>query len=151
MNAASGIRAAFILAVLGTYWVMTAWPSGATMTLIAAATVGLSAATPNPKRMAFQMACGTFIGALVGFVEMFFVLPRIDGFPLLCLVLAPVIIFGSFLTSRAKYAGVGLGLLIFFSTGVNTRHNSGKPSIWGSTKNISTKPINAPRNVPQAI
>ena len=25
--------------------------------LIAAATVGLSAATPNPKRMAFQMAC----------------------------------------------------------------------------------------------
>ena len=115
--AASGIRAAFILVVLGTYWVMTAWPSGATMTLIAAATVGLSAATPNPKRMAFQMACGTFIGALVGFVEMFFVLPRIDGFPLLCLVLAPVIIFGSFLTSRAKYAGVGLGLLIFFSTG----------------------------------
>ncbi|MQT63059.1 FUSC family protein, partial [Pseudomonas sp. FSL R10-0056] len=59
--AASGIRAAFILVVLGTYWVLTAWPSGAMMTLIAAATVGLSAATPNPKRMAFQMACGTFI------------------------------------------------------------------------------------------
>ena len=115
--AASGIRAAFILVVLGTYWVMTAWPSGATMTLIAAATVGLSAATPNPKRMAFQMACGTFIGALVGFVEMFFVLPHIDGFPLLCLVLTPVIVLGSFLTSRANYAGVGLGLLIFFSTG----------------------------------
>ena len=100
--AASGIRATFILVVLGTYWVMTAWPSGATMTLIAAATVGLSAATPNPKRMAFQMACGTFIGAIVGFVEMFFVLPHIDGFPLLCLVLTPVIVFGSFLTSRAK-------------------------------------------------
>ena len=115
--AASGIRAAFILAVLGTYWVMTAWPSGAMMTLIAAATVGLSAATPNPKRMAFQMACGTFLGALIGFVEMFFVLPHIDGFPLLCLVLAPVIVLGSFLTSRANYAGVGLGLLIFFSTG----------------------------------
>ena len=115
--AASGIRAAFILVVLGTYWVMTAWPSGATMTLVAAATVGLSAATPNPKRMAFQMACGTFIGALVGFVEMFFVLPNIDGFPLLCLVLTPVIVFGSFLTSRANYAGVGLGLLIFFSIG----------------------------------
>ncbi|WP_351060767.1 FUSC family protein, partial [Psychrobacter sp. TB20-MNA-CIBAN-0197] len=52
--AASGIRASFILIVLGSYWVATAWPSGATMTLIAAATVGLSAATPNPKRMAFQ-------------------------------------------------------------------------------------------------
>ncbi|KRP62289.1 FUSC family protein [Pseudomonas trivialis] len=115
--AASGIRAAFILIVLGSYWVATAWPSGATMTLIAAATVGLSAATPNPKRMAFQMACGTLIGALVGFVEMFFIFPWIDGFPLLCVVLAPVIVLGAFLASRPQYAGVGLGLLIFFSTG----------------------------------
>lgn len=115
--AASGIRASFILMVLGSYWVATAWPSGATMTLIAAATVGLSAATPNPKRMAFQMACGTLIGALVGFVEMFFVFPWIDGFPLLCVMLAPVIIFGAFLASRPQYAGVGVGLLIFFSTG----------------------------------
>jgi uncharacterized membrane protein YccC len=87
------------------------------MTLIAAATVGLSAATPNPKRMAFQMACGTFLGALIGFVEMFFIFPWIDGFPLLCVMLAPVIVLGSFLTSRPQYAGVGLGLLIFFSTG----------------------------------
>lgn len=115
--AASGIRASFILIVLGSYWVATAWPSGATMTLIAAATVGLSAATPNPKRMAFQMACGTFLGALIGFVEMFFIFPWIDGFALLCVMLAPVIVLGSFLTSRPQYAGVGLGLLIFFSTG----------------------------------
>jgi uncharacterized membrane protein YccC len=115
--AASGIRASFFLIVLGSYWVATAWPSGATMTLIAAATVGLSAATPNPKRMAFQMACGTFLGALIGFVEMFFIFPWIDGFPLLCVMLAPVIVLGSFLTSRPQYAGVGLGLLIFFSTG----------------------------------
>ncbi|WP_338503045.1 FUSC family protein [Pseudomonas poae] len=115
--AASGIRAAFILIVLGSYWVATAWPSGATMTLIAAATVGLCAATPNPKRMAFQMACGTLLGALVGFVEMFFIFPWIDGFPLLCVMLAPVIVLGTFLASRPQYAGVGLGLLIFFGTG----------------------------------
>ncbi|MGE8179212.1 FUSC family protein [Pseudomonas fluorescens] len=116
-STAAGIRASFILIVLGSYWVATAWPSGAIMTLIAAATVGLSAATPNPKRMAFQMACGTLLGALIGFVEMFFIFPWIDGFPLLCVMLAPVIVLGSFLTSRPQYAGVGLGLLIFFSTG----------------------------------
>ncbi|NWA00273.1 FUSC family protein [Pseudomonas gingeri] len=115
--AASGIRGAFILIVLGSYWVATAWPSGATMTLIAAATVGLSAATPNPKRMAFQMACGTLLGALIGFVEVFFVFPAIDGFALLCMVLAPVFVFGAFLASRPAWMGVGVGLLIFFSTG----------------------------------
>ena len=60
------------------------------MTLIATVTVCLSAASPNPKRMSFQMACGTAIGAFVGFFETFFVFPWIDGFPLLCMVLAPV-------------------------------------------------------------
>ena len=59
----------------------------------------------------------TFLGAILGFIEMFFVFPLIDGFPLLCLVLAPVMVLGSFLSSRPQYAGVGLGLLIFFSTG----------------------------------
>ena len=126
--AASGIRASFILVVLGSYWVATAWPSGATMTLIAAATVGLSAATPNPKRMAFQMACGTFLGALIGFVEMFFIFPWIDGFPLLCVMLAPVIVLGSFLTSRPQYAGVGLGLLCW-NVARKLRTRAGKPSL----------------------
>ena len=117
VSLAAGVRASFILLVLGSYWIITAWPSGAMMTLIAAATVGLSAATPNPKRMSFQMACGTLLGALIGFFEMFFVYPWIDGFPLLCMVLAPVYILGAFLSSRPAYFGVGVGLLIFFSTG----------------------------------
>ncbi|RWU22155.1 FUSC family protein [Pseudomonas alkylphenolica] len=117
VSLAAGVRASFILLVLGSFWILTAWPSGAMMTLIAAATVGLSAATPNPKRMSFQMACGTLLGAFVGFFETFFVFPWIDGFPLLCLVLAPVFVFGAFLASRPAYAGYGLGLLIFFGTG----------------------------------
>ena len=116
-SAASGIRGAFILLLLGGYWVASAWPSGATMTLVAAATVGLSAATPNPRRMSFQMACGTLLGALAGFYITFFVFPWIDGFALLCLTLTPVLMFGAFLASRPRYAGYGLGLLIFFSIG----------------------------------
>ncbi|WAH57879.1 FUSC family protein [Pseudomonas silvicola] len=117
VSAAAALRAMSVLGLLGSYWVATAWPSGATMTLVAAATVGLSAAAPNPKRMSFQMACGTMLGAVVGFAETFFVFPWIDGFPLLCMVLAPVIVFGAFLASRPQWAGYGLGLLIFFSIG----------------------------------
>ncbi|QKF49785.1 FUSC family protein [Pseudomonas graminis] len=114
---ASGVRATFILAVMSVYWVATAWPSGASMTLVSAATVALSATTPNPRRMSFQMACGTFLGAVLGFFITFFVLPRIDGFPLLCMVLAPVFVLGTFLTTRPQWVGYGLGLLIFFSIG----------------------------------
>ncbi|WP_225775225.1 FUSC family protein [Pseudomonas sp. Marseille-Q5115] len=114
---AAGFRGALVLVGLGSYWIATAWPSGGTMTLVAAATVGLSAATPNPRRMSFQMACGTLLGACTGFVEHFFIYPHIDGFALLCLVLAPVFAFGAFLASRPPLAGYGLGLLIFFSIG----------------------------------
>ena len=114
---AAGVRATFILSIMSAYWVATAWPSGATMTLVSAATVALSATTNNPRRMSFQMACGTLLGALLGFTETFFIFPFIDGFPLLCVFLAPVFMLGAFLGSRPQWSGYGLGLLIFFSIG----------------------------------
>ena len=114
---ASGLRGAIVLLCLGAYWLLTDWPSGAVMTLVAAATVGLSAATPNPRRFSFQMACGTLLGAITGLVEHFFIYPHIDGFPLLCVALAPVFAFGAFLASRPQWVGYGVGLLIFFSMG----------------------------------
>ena len=117
VSLAAGVRASAVLLLLGSYWLVSDWPSGAMMTLIATVTVGLSAASPNPKRMSFQMACGTLIGAFIGFFETFFVFPWIDGFPLLCMVLAPVFVLGAFLSSRPAYAGYGIGLLVFFAIG----------------------------------
>ncbi|MDF0732845.1 FUSC family protein [Pseudomonas entomophila] len=117
VSLAAGLRASAVLLLLGSYWLLSDWPSGAMMTLIATVTVGLSAASPNPRRMAFQMACGTLFGAFVGFFETFFVFPWIDGFALLCLVLAPVLTLGAFLAARPAYAGYGIGLLVFFAIG----------------------------------
>lgn len=116
-SVAAGLRGTVILSIMSVYWVATAWPSGATMILVSAATLGLSAMTPNPRRMSFQMACGTLLGAVCGFVETFFLFPFIDGFPLLCLLLAPVFVFGAFLASRPQWVGYGVGLLIFFCIG----------------------------------
>ena len=117
VSLAAGVRSAAVLLLLGSYWIVSDWPSGAMMTLIATVTVGLSAASPNPRRMSFQMACGTLLGAFIGFFETFFVFPWIDGFPLLCMVLAPVFVLGAFLSSRPAYAGYGVGLLVFFAIG----------------------------------
>ncbi|MCY1181588.1 hypothetical protein D9M73_221000 [compost metagenome] len=36
-------------------------------------------------------------------------------------------------------------------TGASITHSNGNPSIQGKMKNISTKPISAPSNVPHAI
>jgi uncharacterized membrane protein YccC len=112
----AGLRAAVVLLVLCALWIATSWPSGAAMTLVSALTVGLSAFSPNPRRMSFQIACGTVLAAVIGVFEVFFVYPRIDGFPLLCLVIAPVIMLGSFWLAKPQWAGYGLGMLVFFGT-----------------------------------
>lgn len=113
---AAGLRAAMVLLVLCSLWIATSWPSGAAMTLVSALTVGLSAFSNNPRRMSFQIACGTVLAAALGLFEVFFVYPQIDGFPLLCLVIAPVIMLGSFWLARPQWAGYGLGMLVFFGT-----------------------------------
>ncbi|KFE43285.1 FUSC family protein [Pseudomonas congelans] len=114
---AAGARATCVVGLMSVYWVLTAWPSGASMVLASAATVALSSTTHNPRRMSLQMAGGTLLGALSGFIETFFLFPYIDGFPLLCLLLAPVFVLGAYLGSRPQWTGYGLGLLIFFSLG----------------------------------
>ncbi|NWD24171.1 FUSC family protein [Pseudomonas yamanorum] len=113
---AAGLRSAVVLLVLSTLWIGTSWPSGAAMTLVSALTVGLSAFSVNPKRMSFQIACGTVLAAVTGIFEVFFVYPLIDGFALLCMVMAPVIVVGSFWLARPQWVGYGLGMLVFFGT-----------------------------------
>ncbi|WP_233862920.1 FUSC family protein [Paraburkholderia adhaesiva] len=109
----AGLRAAVVMMLLGAFWIATAWPSGTNLVLNAAATSALAAASPFPARTANQMAVGTVLASFVGMVLTFGVFPHIDGFPLLALVLAPALAFGVFLTTRPKYAGIGMGYCIF--------------------------------------
>ncbi len=117
---AVGVAALRMLLLIGmgsALWLQSAWPSGH-MFLITAVIIGsLCSASANPARMALQMAGGTFLAALFGFVESFLVLPRIGGFPMLALALAPVFLFGLYLVTRPRWAGYGLGLLILFGFG----------------------------------
>ncbi|PRF40038.1 FUSC family protein [Burkholderia multivorans] len=111
----AGIRTAAVILVLGWFWIETAWPSGVTLTLTAAATCALASSTPRPTAMAAQMGMGTALAVCTGMITMFGIYPRIDGFVLLCVGLAPMLAIGIFLTLKPKLAGYGMGYLIFFS------------------------------------
>ncbi|MGC4008988.1 MAG: FUSC family protein [Pseudomonas sp.] len=113
----AGGRTALMVLVFGIFWIETAWPSGSTFVLNAAAVAALVSAAPDPAKMAMQMAVGTFFAAILGFSETFFVFPHLDGFALLAFALAPVFAVGAFFSIKPKYAGYGLGLLVFFSFG----------------------------------
>ena len=110
----AGVRAAIVMVVLGAFWIATAWPSGSTLTLNAAAVCALASSSPNPKRTAFQMAGGTLVATLMGMIAVFGVFPHIDGFPLLCAALTPFLLLGVFMTTRPALAGYGVGYCIFF-------------------------------------
>ncbi|HEY3599221.1 MAG TPA: FUSC family protein, partial [Paraburkholderia sp.] len=105
----SGLRAAIVMVVVGAFWIATAWPSGTTLTLNAAATCALASSSPNPPRMAWQMAVGTTLSSLLAIFLTFGIYPHIDGFPLLCAALTPFLALGVYMTMQPKLAGYGIG------------------------------------------
>lgn len=51
---------------------------------------------------------------MTGYLFTCYVYPTIDGFPLLCATLAPVLAFGAFIASRKLAAVYGIGFSVFF-------------------------------------
>ncbi|AOK29975.1 MULTISPECIES: FUSC family protein [Burkholderia] len=112
----AGIRTAAVMLLLSVFWIYSAWPSGVTLVLNSAAVCALASSSPQPTKMAAQMAIGTAFAVITGFALMFGVYPHIDGFVLLCVSLAPFLLPGVFMSISPKYAGIGAGYLIFFCT-----------------------------------
>ncbi|SAK47924.1 fusaric acid resistance protein [Caballeronia hypogeia] len=112
--AISGLRGAVVMFILSAFWIETAWPSGGTMVLNAAAVCALASSSPRPALMSAQMAIGTMLASAVGMIVVFGVFPHMDGFALMCAALAPALLLGAYLSTRRALAGVGIGFCIFF-------------------------------------
>ncbi|MEX3950457.1 FUSC family protein [Paraburkholderia sp. EG287B] len=108
------VRTAVVVAALGWFWVETDWPSGGLAMIAAALTCALTSSSPNASRMAVQMAVGAGFAAVTGYLFTCYVYPNVDGFPLLCATLVPVLAIGAFLATRSRIAGYGVGFSVFF-------------------------------------
>jgi uncharacterized membrane protein YccC len=107
-------RSAVVMAVAGWFWIATDWPSGGLAVIGAALACALTSTAPNPSKMAVQMAVGAVLATMTGYLFTCYVYPNIDGFPLLCAMLAPVLALGAFIASRKRAAGYGIGFSVFF-------------------------------------
>ncbi|MBP0594093.1 FUSC family protein [Paraburkholderia sp. LEh10] len=114
VTALTFVRTALTVGAAGAYWVATAWPSGSLAVIAAAIVAGLTSASARPERLALQIAAGAACGVAIGYAYLCFIYPNIDGFPLLCAALAPVIACGALLASRPGTSGYGIGLCVFF-------------------------------------
>lgn len=107
-------RSAAVMAIAGWFWIATDWPSGGLAVIGAALVCALTSTSPNASKMAVQMATGAVLATMTGYLFTCYVYPSIDGFPLLCVTLAPVLALGAFVASRKLTAGYGIGFSVFF-------------------------------------
>ena len=108
------LRSAVAIGVVASYWIATNWPSGGLAVIGATLVCALTSTASNATRMTLQMAIGAVLATLTGYGFMCYVYPNIDGFPLLCTVLAPVLALGAFIATRRGASGYGIGFSVFF-------------------------------------
>ena len=96
-----------VVAILGicTFWFATSWPEGGTSAMIAAVFTSLFATRDDPFPNIVTELLFNSLAFVVGGIYLFAVLPRITGFPMLVLVLAPVFLVSGALMSRPTYVG----------------------------------------------
>ena len=108
------LRTVVVIGIVSAFWIETDWPSGGLAVIGAALACALTSTAPNPSRLSLQMAIGAVFATIAGYLFNFHVYPGIDGFPLLCATLAPVLALGAFMAMRPGLSGYGVGFSVFF-------------------------------------
>jgi uncharacterized membrane protein YccC len=108
------VRCAVVMAIAGAFWIATDWPSGGVAVIGAALACALTSTAPSASKMAVQMGVGVVFATMTAYLFTCYVYPNIDGFPLLCTMLAPVLALGAFIATRKGAAGYGIGFSVFF-------------------------------------
>ncbi|WP_329741858.1 FUSC family protein [Dyella sp. A6] len=110
----AGLRAGLALLVGAAIWILTAWPSGLDMVILATVFVALFGSSPNPVASLRYLVTGFSIAAVCVVFCDTVLLPQADGFTMLCCAQVPFLMVGSYMLTRPALASVGAGFNIIF-------------------------------------
>ncbi|MCJ2119601.1 FUSC family protein [Methylobacterium sp. J-001] len=108
------LRVAIGFAVTAATFVALGLPQASFALVQVAATAALSSVTPDPKKFANGVVIGMSLAATFAGIARFAFLDGVQGFPMLAIVMAPVIFLGCFLSLNQKTFGIGFILIVFF-------------------------------------
>ncbi|SDM51265.1 Uncharacterized membrane protein YccC [Methylobacterium phyllostachyos] len=108
------LRVALGFAATAAIFVALGLPQASFALVQVAATAALSSTTPDPKKFATGVVIGMSLAASFACIARYGFLIGVQGFPILALVMAPVIFFGCFLSLNPKTFGIGFILIVFF-------------------------------------
>ena len=114
----SGATATAAVLLACALWIAGSWPEGGIAAQFAAIGCSLFATFDRPSRMIRAAVIGVIVALPFAALYEFAIFPRIDGFPTLALVLAPVFIGLSFMQTVEKLAGAAMVLAISFAGGL---------------------------------
>ncbi|MBA5607543.1 FUSC family protein [Duganella sp. FT3S] len=110
---ASGVRAAGALLAGATLWYWLAWPYAANAIIMTAIFCALASSSPRPVAMTRQVLAGFLLVWPLSFLTEYLLVVRASGYPMLVLAALPVFALGSYMTTDARRAGVGVGMSMF--------------------------------------
>ncbi|AUG53125.1 FUSC family protein [Thalassospira marina] len=98
--------------IAGLVWIQSGWEYGAGAVLMAAVSGSFFAAMDRPAPFIMILLKWFSASLVLSFIYLFFILPRIDGFPLLVLVFAPPFLVLGTLMPRPQYAIIAMLLTV---------------------------------------
>ncbi|MQA37935.1 FUSC family protein [Rugamonas aquatica] len=114
--AASGFRAGVTLLLTASAWYWLAWPFVGNAILMATIFCALASSSPRPTVLVQQVLIGFLLATPLAFVSEFFLVARANDFPTLVVAALPIFVFGSYLMTSPRWAGVGIGICMFCAT-----------------------------------
>lgn len=108
------LRVVIGFAVTAGIFVALGLPQASFALVQVASTAALSSVTPDPRKFANGVLIGMTLAATFAGIAQFGFLNGVQGFPMLALVMAPVIYLGCFLSLNQKTFGIGFILIVFF-------------------------------------
>jgi uncharacterized membrane protein YccC len=111
----SAISAAVAMGICCVFWIATAWPDGANAAAFAAVLCTLFAVLDDPRPIMRNLTAFLALCIPLVAIYQFFIFPAIDGFTLLAVVLAIVLIPAGIALAIPRYAVIGLALVVGFS------------------------------------
>ena len=117
--AALSVAATFVT-IVGSclFWIITAWPEGAIVPMIAAVMCCFFATVDDPTVQQRNFLTWTAVSLPLIALYQFAILPAVHGFVMLTLVLAPTLLVLGYLLAQPKWTGRVLPLVMGFATGL---------------------------------
>lgn len=107
-------RVVITIAISAALFVLSGWPATSAALLQVSAFAALASINPNPVAFATGALWGMPLAAACAGIVEFLILDGGQGFPLLAIAMAPVIVTACLLSLRPKTASLGFILLVFF-------------------------------------